>query len=78
MAALAMQQAMEQDSEEPQWLKERDRLLLLIPDQPATILQVKGHPLPSRLTDCPLTLLTGLDHRRNVQKGAGWRCKMFP
>ena len=42
MAALAMQQAVEHDSKEPKWLQERDRLLLLIPDQPATILQVKG------------------------------------
>ncbi|CAL8471500.1 g11042 [Coccomyxa elongata] len=42
MAALAMQRAVEQESEEPQWLKERDRLLLLIPDQPATILLEEG------------------------------------
>ncbi|BDA46880.1 hypothetical protein COCOBI_09-3330 [Coccomyxa sp. Obi] len=42
MAALAMQRAMEQDSEQPQWLKERDRLLLLISDQPAIILQEEG------------------------------------
>lgn len=42
MAALAMQRAVEHDSKEPKWLKERDHLLLLIPDQPATILQVKG------------------------------------
>ncbi len=40
MAALAMQKALELDSEEPQWLTERDRLLLCIPEQTAALLQV--------------------------------------
>ncbi len=52
MAALAMQRAVEQESDERQWLKERDRLLLLLPDQPATILQVKGFECNPALIGC--------------------------
>lgn len=40
MAALGMQKAMEQDSNEPQWRIERDRLLFCIPDQHSALLQV--------------------------------------
>ncbi|EIE21983.1 hypothetical protein COCSUDRAFT_56426 [Coccomyxa subellipsoidea C-169] len=42
MAALAMQRAVEQDGDEPQWLQDRDRLLLLVADRPATVLQEEG------------------------------------
>lgn len=40
MASLAMQRAVELHGQEPHWLQERDRLLLLIADNPATVLQV--------------------------------------
>ena len=40
MAALAMQRALELDSEEPQWRAERDRLLLCIPEHTSALLQV--------------------------------------
>ena len=39
IAALEMQRAMEEDSDEPQWRSERDRLLLLIPDKESALLQ---------------------------------------
>ncbi len=40
MAALAMQRAMEVDTEEPHWRIERDRLLFCIPNQQSALLQV--------------------------------------
>lgn len=62
MAALAMQQALQLDGEEETWPKERDRLLLLIPEQHASALQV-GFPT------CPLSSLCN----ENVQcKAAQW------
>ncbi|CAL5228172.1 g11253 [Coccomyxa viridis] len=42
MAALAMQRALELDSEEPQWRAERDRLLLCIPEHTSALLQEGG------------------------------------
>ena len=42
MAALAMQRALELDVEESHWRKERDRLLLCIPEQTSTLLQVRN------------------------------------
>ena len=41
MAALAMQRALELDSDEPQWRAERNRLLSCIPEHTSALLQVQ-------------------------------------
>ena len=61
MAALAMQRALELDSDEPQWRAERNRLLSCIPEHTSALLQVRpalhlvSHGVLQRQTPCLLT-----------------------
>ncbi len=72
MAALAMQRAVEQDGDEPQWLQDRDRLLLLVADRPATVLQVRRSS--STRSDISCDCENELVHHLTFQEKAAGVC----